>query len=116
MTTIGFVLLTHSNSDQVLTLSRVLSDLYNNPPIVCHHDFSQCPLDTNRFSENVRFVAPHFPTFWGCFSILPAALAAIRLLMSSDNAPDWFYLLSGSDYPAASPDRVREFLAHTPHD
>jgi len=116
MTTIGFVLLTHSHPGQVLNLSRVLSELYGDPPIVCHHDFSQCPLSKNRFPANVRFVEPYFRTFWGCFSIVPAARAAIRLLMDCDRAPDWFYLLSGSDYPIASPERVLDTLADTPYD
>ena len=70
MTAIGFVLLTHSDPGQALTLAQVLSDLYGNPPIVCHHDFSQCPLDKSQFPANVRFVEPHFSTFWGCFSIV----------------------------------------------
>lgn len=110
MTRIGFILLTHSDAEQVLALCRILSDLYGDPPIVCHHDFSQCALDLKRFPSNVRFVTPHLPTFWGCFSIVPATLAAIRLLMEGDRAPDWFYLLSGSDYPCAEPARVVHFL------
>jgi len=106
MIRIGFVLLTHSEPDQVLALTQVLSELYDGPPIVCHHDWSQCPLDKSLFSSNVRFVEPHFRTFWGCFSIIPAAITGIRLLMRGPKPPDWFYLLSGSDYPTLSPDRV----------
>ncbi|HEY1987117.1 MAG TPA: beta-1,6-N-acetylglucosaminyltransferase [Terracidiphilus sp.] len=116
MTKVGFVLLTHSHPEQVLALTQALSVLYDTPPIVCHHDFGQCALDKKLFSSNVRFVEPHFPTFWGCFSIVPAALAGIRLLMDGTNPPDWFYLLSGSDYPAMSPDRVLETLARTNYD
>lgn len=116
MTRVGFVLLTHSDPDQVLKLSRVLNGLYDFPPIVCHHDFAQCALDKSLFSANVSFVEPHFPTFWGCFAIVPAALAAIRILMDGKDSPDWFYLLSGSDYPAMSADRVLSVLRKTPHD
>lgn len=116
MVRIGFVLLTHSNPGQWLRLVRALNELYDMPPIVCHHDFGQCTLDTIRIPENVQFVQPHFSTFWGCFEIVPAALAAIRMLMRSSNPPDWFYLLSGSDYPSQSPGAVRELLARTPYD
>jgi hypothetical protein len=90
--------------------------MYDRPPIVCHHDFDQCALDKSLFSSNVRFVEPHFATFWGGFSIIPAALAGIRLLMHGENPPDWFYLLSGSDYPVMSPDRVQETLAQSTFD
>lgn len=116
MTRIGFVLLTHSNPKQILALTRALSLLYNDPPIACHHDFAQCPLDRHSFPKNVRFVEPHYRTFWGCFSIIPAALDGIRLLMGSKDAPDWFYLLSGSDYPSMHPERVMEMLSRTAHD
>ena len=113
MIRIGFVLLTHSEPGQVLALTQVLSELYDEPPIVCHHDFAQCSLDKNIFGSNVRFVEPHFQTFWGCFSIIPAALAGIRVLMRGPNPPDWFYLLSGSDYPTLSPDKVLSMLNET---
>ena len=116
MIRIGFVLLTHSEPDQVLALTQVLSELYDGPPIVCHHDFTQCPLDKSLFSSNVRFVEPHFPTFWGCFSIVPATIAGLRLLMRGPNPPDWIYLLSGSDYPTLSPDKVLSMLGETQFD
>ena len=111
MIRIGFVLLTHSDPDQVLSLTQVLSELYDGPPIVCHNDFTQCSLDKSLFSSNVRFVEPHFPTFWGCFSIVPATIAGLRLLMRGPNPPDWIYLLSGSDYPTLSPDKVLSMLS-----
>jgi hypothetical protein len=113
MIRIGFVLLTHSEPDQVLALTQVLSELYDGPPIVCHHDFTQCPLDKSLFSSNVRFVEPHCRTFWGCFSIIPATIAGIRMLMGGPNPPDWFYLLSGSDYPTLSPGDVLSKLGET---
>ena len=116
ITRVGFVLLTHSNPEQILRLVGALNELYEAPPIVCHHDFAQCALDRALFPNNVAFVDPHLPTFWGCFSIVPAALAAMRILMNCKNAPDWLYLLSGSDYPVMSPDKVVSMLAQTRFD
>jgi hypothetical protein len=116
MIKIGFILLTHGHPQQALALTRALTELYDGPPIVCHHDFTQCALDKSLFPRNVHFVEPCFRTSWGCFEIVPATLAAIRILMGGKGAPDWFYLLSGSDYPATSPDRVRELLATTHFD
>jgi hypothetical protein len=116
MTTVGFVLLTHSNSEQIERLVRVLNELYDGPPIACHHDFGQCALDQSRFPNNVRFVEAYFPTFWGCFAIVPAARAAIRLILDAKKPADWIYLLSGSDYPCASPETVQRMLSRTPYD
>ena len=116
MSKIGFILLTHANPEQSLRLVRGLNLLYDEPPIVCHHDFSQCALDKSLFPRNVRFVDPHYPTFWGCFSIIPATLAAIRLLMEDKSDPDWFYLLSGSDYPSSPPQNVHRLLDETTFD
>ena len=42
MPPIGFVVLTHSNPPQITRLIRCLNALYSSPPIVLHHDFSQC--------------------------------------------------------------------------
>jgi hypothetical protein len=116
MVRIGFVILTHSCPDQIVRLVRTLNELYDGPPVVCHHDFGQCQLDRSQFPKNVTFVDPHFSTFWGCFSIIPATLAAMRTMMEQANPPDWIYLLSGSDYPAISPDRVLDMLSHTRFD
>lgn len=116
MIRVGFILLTHSHPKQILELATALNALYDTPPIVCHHDFSQTPLEKGLFSNNVRFVEPHLRTSWGCFAIVPAALKALRILMSSRDVPDWFYLLSGSDYPALSPDQVLATLSATPYD
>jgi len=116
MIRVGFVLLTHSHPGQVLRLVRALNELYDAPPIVCHHDFGQCALDRSQFPDHAAFVDPHLTTFWGCFSIVPAALSAMRMLMNGKNPPDWLYLLSGSDYPAVSPDKVVSTLAQTRFD
>jgi len=116
MVRIGFILLTHAHPEQLLRLTGTLNHVYDHPPIVCHHDFAQCNLDRSQFAANVEFVEPALHTFWGCFAIVPAALKALDQLMTRPDAPDWFYLLSGSDYPVAQAAEVREFLSTTPYD
>ncbi len=95
------MLLTHNKPDQVRRLVHRLNALYGNPPIVCHHDFGKCDLDPAGFPANVHFVRPHVPTEWGRFSLVEATLAGIRQLAALANAPEWFTLLSGVDYPCA---------------
>jgi hypothetical protein len=98
---IGFVVLSHSQPEQLRRLLSTLDRAYRNPPIVVHHDFSQCrlPDDAAGWSTDLQFVRPHIHTEWGRFSIVEAFLAALALLFST-RAPDWFVLLSASDYPA----------------
>jgi hypothetical protein len=115
MLTIGFILLTHANESQALRLISALNGSYGEPPIVCHHDFSQYAFDPRQFPSNVRFVRPHLNTRWGTISLVQAMLRALRTLYDT-SAPDWFYLLSGSDYPIRDGATVRSELANTPYD
>ena len=101
MNPLGFVLLTHARPHQTLRLVRRLNAMYGEPPVVIHHDFGKSDPDAARFPGNVRFVRPHVPTEWGRFSLVEATLAGIRLLFSGPDAPEWFTLLSGADYPCA---------------
>jgi Core-2/I-Branching enzyme len=95
---IGFAILTHNEPEQLLRLVKTLNAMFGAPPIACHHDFGQCALDKARFPANVRFVHPHLVTRWGDITAPLAALRAFRLLRQHDR-PDWYFLLSGSDYP-----------------
>jgi hypothetical protein len=101
VTTLGFVLLTHAKPKQIGRLIGRLNTMFNGPPIVCHHDFGICDLDTHCFPSNVRFVRPHYVTGWAKFSVVLGTVEAIRILYESSTAPDWFAVLSGSDYPVA---------------
>ena len=103
---IAFVLLSHREPAQLLRLVTTLNRLYDDPPIACHHDFSQCPLDTANFPGNVRFVTASIRTGWAKWSVVRAMLAALRLLYDHAD-PDWFILLSGADYPIRDAAAVR---------
>src|SRR5438045_3613582 len=102
---VGFVILSHSNPQQLVRLVRTLQRVYDNPPIVCHHDFSQCPLFPVVLPSEIRLVTPHIKTRWGRFSVVEAGLRALEMLYR-DAAPDWFVLLSGADYPTMPAERV----------
>lgn len=96
---LGFVLLTHEKPYQILRLIKRLNFMFDDPPIVCHHDFSKCPLSLDEIPGNVSFVKPHIQTVWGDWSLTEATLNGIELLFNRDDAPEWFILLSGTDYP-----------------
>jgi hypothetical protein len=100
-TSICFVVISHSEPELLKRLLSALDRTYRDPPIVVHHDFSQCPLpdDALKWAAKLQFVRPHVRTSWAHISIVTAFLAGLDQLYRN-HAPDWFVLLSGSDYPA----------------
>ncbi len=116
MKPLGFVLLTHNKPHQTFRLVNRLNAMYGEPPIVVHHDFGKSDPEEARFPANVRFVRPHVPTEWGRFSLVEAAVAGVRLLHKQPDAPEWFTLLSGADYPCAPPSAVLADLENAPGD
>ncbi|RZK31600.1 MAG: hypothetical protein EOO61_17830, partial [Hymenobacter sp.] len=110
---IGFTILSHGAPDQLQRLVTALDREYGKPRIVCHHDFTQTPLDISLFGDNVQFVVPHFSTGWGRFSVVQAQLAALRLLYAGADAPQWFINLSASDYPVMPGKTVKRLLQNT---
>ena len=102
---IGFAIMSHAEQKQLLRLVQGLNEHYRDPPIACHHDESQSPLDRSPFPANVRFVENPRRTGWGRWSVVEAGLAAIGTLYRG-GGPDWFFLLSAADYPIMSKDRV----------
>ena len=112
---IGFAIISHNEPQQLLRLVQTLNEMFSDPPIACHHDFSKCSVDETRFTGNVRFVHPHQVTSWGNIHVCLGALNAFQLLQEQDR-PEWFVLLSGSDYPVRSADEVRTELARGGYD
>lgn len=99
MPPIGFFLLTHTKPHQTLRLVERLNALFGAPPIVCHHDFGKCTLDTGLFPKNVQFVQPHVTTGWAEYGVLEAALRGLSLLHAGGQGPEWTVLLTGACYP-----------------
>jgi hypothetical protein len=109
---LGFVVLSHSNPHQLLRLCNRLETMFGSCSISCHHDFAQSSMDISKFSSKVAFVVPSLRTAWGHISLIHAELAALRLLYEKSD-PDWFYLLSGADYPVREASLIVDDLAHS---
>lgn len=103
--TVGFVILSYDKPEQLQRLAARLTAIYQAPPIVCHHNFDQCAVDFRKFPSNVSVCRPHIRTRWADISCIHAARLALRKLYESSD-PDWFFLLSGTDYPVAPAARV----------
>jgi hypothetical protein len=112
---LGFVLLTHDKPHQAIRLVKRLNHMFDAPPIAWHHDFTRCDLPLDRTTKNIRFVRPHVDTAWGTFSLIEAMLKALEILFAK-NAPDWFVLLSGADYPIKPADKIVRDLSMSPYD
>ncbi len=107
---IGFVILSHNNPAQLRRLIRTLNAVYGDPPIACHHDFSQSTATINDLGTNVRFVDAFVRTGWGRWSLVVGFLRALRLLYTYAD-PDWFVLLSAADYPIKTANEVEKVLS-----
>ena len=87
---IGFVILVNpfNKVEQTERLIRKLNQMFNAPPIACHHDFSKNPAFIADCPSNVRVVQPHVNTKWADFSCIEAAIKALRLLFCGSETPD----------------------------
>lgn len=112
---VGFAIVSHNHPAQLLRLVRTLNAMFDAPPIACNHNLSLCSLQPGVFPSNVRFVIPHVNARWGRISIPLAALSAFRLLRQHEE-PDWFVLLSGSDYPVRPVHDIMHDLSTTEYD
>ncbi len=114
--TVGFILLTHAKPHQIIRLVTRLNQMFDHPPIVCHHDFSKCALPLISFPENVSFVQPHLQTGWALFSVVEATVRALEQMYEAPSNPDWFVLLSGADYPVKSSAQILHDLNASSYD
>ena len=113
---IGFVLVTYKNPQQINRLVGKLNEMFDYPPIACHHDFFKSELRTDTFGNNFLLVRPHILTGWGVFAVVDAMLKALELLYERLDSPDWFVFLSEADYPIKPARTILEDLASSPYD
>jgi hypothetical protein len=112
---IGFVLVTHTQPEQVALLCDRLSVMFDRPPIAIHHDYSKCNLDPATLPPNVHIVKDWVVTAWGKSSVITAYLSALRML-HQHASPDWVVSISGADYPVKSAQRILADLKATTAD
>jgi hypothetical protein len=113
---VGFVLITHDKPHRAIRLVRKLNYMFDAPAIAWHHDFTQCTIPSDSITTNISLVRPNFQTSWATFSIVEAMLGAVKLLFQSKNPPDWFFLLSGADYPIKTADKIVHDLSMSQYD
>jgi len=115
-TSIGFIMVTHEKPNQIIRLIKRLNSMFDNPAIVCHHDYSKCYMPIDILPNNVVIVQPHLKTKWGEFSLVEAMIKALDIMYSLPESPDWFVLLSGADYPIKSGNEILHDLESSQYD
>jgi len=111
----GFAILSHLDFGPLQRLVEALNHAYGKPPIAIHHDFSQIDGDISRLDGDITFVNPSLRTKWADISLVHASLSALRLLYQIRD-PEWFTLLSATDYPIMPGAQVLKELQTGPFD
>jgi hypothetical protein len=112
---LGFVLVTHTQPEQIVFLCRTLTDRFGGAPIAIHHDVSKCELPLSRLPSNVSVVKNPVATAWASIGIVQGYLLALGLLYETAS-PDWAVSLSAADYLATTPERILAYLQATTAD
>ena len=112
---VGFIIISHNNSQQSLRLLNTLNKMFNFPPIAWHHDFSKSPFPTSKLSSNVQLVQNYVQTSWGSYSLVEAKLRALALLYR-DEGPYYYVTLSGADYPVMNAKSIISDLEASKYD
>jgi hypothetical protein len=90
--------------------------MFPNCSIACHHDFSKEPQLNKEDFAGVQFVEDYLSPSWGYSSIVDAGIKAFRLLCESIDPPDWFYLISETDYPIKTASYITRDLRDSEYD
>lgn len=109
---VAHLLLVHQNP---LQLKRLLLAL-NHPSVsfFIHIDRKCNPVDFEselKDFDNLHYIKPSFRVNWGGYSIIEATLAGIKCIMDEATFTH-INLLSGADYPVATPNYLIEFLSN----
>jgi hypothetical protein len=107
---IAYLMLVHSNPRlQKRAIDMLSSD---GSGFFIHVDAKS---DITQFSsirgENVTFIQPRIPVYWGEFSIVRATMRLMQAALDSPQGYDYFVFLQGSDYPLRNGMYIQRFFA-----
>ncbi|MBX3117854.1 MAG: hypothetical protein KF784_02230 [Fimbriimonadaceae bacterium] len=106
----GFALVTYKDVGQVIDLIEVLNKMFDYPPISIHHDERHSNFDVSSLEPNVSHIPQHFITGWGTIGTCKAMSSTIEHLMSRQDSPEWFHLITGHCYPIKSASSFNNFF------
>ena len=117
MVKVVYLILTHTNPEQILRLVKSLSSGNSASHIVIHHNYSCSDLCTDPFERfnNVHLVEDPVCVRWGEFSLTQAVLHSIEWI-SRKFKFNWLVFISGQDYPIQPIREIEKFLNTTNYD
>jgi hypothetical protein len=110
-----YLILSHTNPEQVLRLVNRLVVQNEGAFVVVHHDYTRSKLDVSRLGARTEVLRHTQGIGWGSFELL---LATLRSISWIDEHLDyrWIVFISGQDYPLLPPQQIQEFLLASDHD
>ena len=114
---IAYLILAHRNPAQIRRLFDAIHDPSNT---YLFHIDQKSPPDCHAVVEAIAARHPNVYKMasrdvrWASFSVVDATLAGMRQLLELDSRWDYFFNLSGQDFPLQSQAAIRERLAKTP--
>lgn len=109
--TVGIIVLAHRSPEQVALLLRTLQ--HHQIRLYLHVDLGT---DLGLFRHAIDLPGvhqlPRFRSRWGGIEVVDATLAGIEMAVA--DGCDYFFLISGQDFPLWDPSRIVTFVAQAP--
>ncbi|MEA2294738.1 MAG: hypothetical protein QOE86_2377 [Solirubrobacteraceae bacterium] len=113
MTTVAYLVTSHTLPEQVLRLVRTIRELSPASPVLVHHDPRRTRVDASPLGATM--VEPLPAVDWGRASQLDMLLRGLATALRSARF-DWLTVLSGQDYPVRPLEAIERDLATTSYD
>ena len=113
-----YLIVSHTNPEQLVRLATTLKQNSTAAQIVIHHDFAKCGLDRAAFNHlsDVHILEEYVSVQWGEFSMVEMEIHCLNWVMAQGLSFDWLILLSGQDYPIQPLSAIESFLRTTDDD
>ena len=113
---IAYLILAHDHPDHVRRLIEALREEWTSFFVHIDRKSDIRAFEALKAIPRTHLVSDRVSACWGGFSLVQASLNMIAAAMKSDPAPDWYALISGSDYPIRSNPDLHEYLSRSAHE
>jgi hypothetical protein len=108
---IAYLIMTHENPQLLQKSIRTLSFGDTECAFFIHLDRkTRFEPFASLSGQNIQFIEPRIPVYWGEFSQVEATLSLVRHAIEDPLGYDYFALLTGSCYPLRTGGYIRKFL------
>lgn len=117
MARIVYLITSYINPEQIVRLTKTLSNGSPSSKIVIHHDYTKSHLNPATLANipGVHLIKNYLPIQWGHFSQVKIILHSLEWIYNYLEF-DWIVLISGQDYPIQPLSQIEAFLTATNYD